>query len=291
MALKETGSCEFSIPEWLFDLDTPGHYRRRLKTVSLTIPCVTGPYQGIHCKAQLLKHSYRHGTSLAEGYPRLAAGDPGGPDKRFIDDRKVRDVIVTSSAQNDAGLFEHSLRDERYLPFEGAGAISTWRLELPSEIATFNYETISDVVLHLRYTAKDDGALQNAASQALKSFLATAAARPLLRMFSLRHEFPTEWHRFVNSPASTVTSLTIDLGRTRFPYFAQGRQISVCNAKVIARSKWGSAPDFVIEPGISLSDAASSDWSGQKDPGPWTVGTSAIPSEIADVFVVLTYTV
>lgn len=290
VALKETGSCELSIPEWLFDLDTPGHYRRRLKTVSVTIPCVTGPYQGIHCKAQLLKSSYRHGTSLAEGYARLAPNDPGGPDKRFIDDRMVRNAIVTSSAQNDAGLFEPSLRDERYLPFEGAGAISTWRLELPGDLATFNHDTISDVILHLRYTARDDGALQGAASQALQSFLAQSAARPLVRMFSLRHEFPSEWHRFVNVPASTATTLTLDLGRTRFPYFVQSRQISICTAKVIARSKEGPAPELVIEPGVSLSGAAGADWSGQKDPGPWTVGSNAIPNGIADVFVVLTYT-
>ena len=49
------------------------------------------------------------------------------PTRRFIDDRKVLDAIVTSTAQNDAGLFEPTLRDERYLPFEGAGAISTWQ--------------------------------------------------------------------------------------------------------------------------------------------------------------------
>ena len=32
--------------------------------------------------------------------------------------------IVTSHGQNDSGLFELNFRDERYLPFEGAGAIS-----------------------------------------------------------------------------------------------------------------------------------------------------------------------
>ena len=32
-----------------------------------------------------------------------------------------------------AGMFETNLRDERFLPFEGAGAISSWTLTLPSE--------------------------------------------------------------------------------------------------------------------------------------------------------------
>jgi Tc toxin complex TcA C-terminal TcB-binding domain len=32
--------------------------------------------------------------------------------------------IVTSSAQNDSGMFETNLRDERFLPFENSGVVS-----------------------------------------------------------------------------------------------------------------------------------------------------------------------
>ncbi|MBC7601768.1 MAG: hypothetical protein H7255_03790, partial [Ramlibacter sp.] len=291
IALKETGTCEFTIPEWLFDLDTPGHYRRRLKMVNVTIPCVTGPYVGIHCKAQLLKSSYRQNVDVAPGYERLAPDDPGNPDNRFIDDRKILEAIVTSTAQNDAGLFEPTMRDERFLPFEGAGAISTWRVDLPKELETFNYDTISDVIFHLRYTARDDETLRGAATTAVKALLATASARPLLRLFSLRHEFTGEWNRFVNSPTSAATTMTVDLGAARFPYFAQGRQISICNARVIARSKSAAAPDFAIAPGLTLPGSGSSEWTGQQDPGSWTVGTSADPKAIEELFVVLAYTV
>src|SRR5438105_7792225 len=37
LLLKETGKCEVSIPEALLDMDFPGHYLRRINTVSLTI--------------------------------------------------------------------------------------------------------------------------------------------------------------------------------------------------------------------------------------------------------------
>ena len=40
--LKETGTCEFALPEVLFDMDYPGHYLRRLKSVSLTNPLHPG---------------------------------------------------------------------------------------------------------------------------------------------------------------------------------------------------------------------------------------------------------
>ena len=288
--LKETGRCEFAIPEWLFDLDTPGHYLRRIEMVSVTIPCVIGPYATIHCKVQLIKSSYRKNTRLTPRYDRLPANDPGGPEDRFVDDRKVLEAIVTSSAQNDAGLFEPSMRDERYLPFQGAGAISTWRLDLSKQFKTFDYGTISDVILHLRYTARDGGqALSEAAEDSVASLLANT--RPLERLFSLRHEFPTEWSRFVNSQASGMTTITVDLGATRFPYLAQGRHIVVREARPIGRSKSGGPPQLAIAPGQTPSDPGSAVWTGQQDPGPWTVGTTADPRSIEDVFLILAYTI
>jgi hypothetical protein len=42
LRLRTTGRCEIEIPEWMFDMDAPGMYMRRIKSVSLTIPCVTG---------------------------------------------------------------------------------------------------------------------------------------------------------------------------------------------------------------------------------------------------------
>jgi Tc toxin complex TcA C-terminal TcB-binding domain len=56
-------------------------------------------------------------------------------------------------------VFELSFRDERYLPFEGAGAISRWSLELFSDaqnpdfgkpLRQFDYGSISDAVLHVK---------------------------------------------------------------------------------------------------------------------------------------------
>jgi hypothetical protein len=61
-------------------------------------------------------------------------------------------------------MFETNLCDERFLPFEGAGAISTWTLSLPTN-RSFDYATISDVILHMRYTARNGR--QALASQAL----------------------------------------------------------------------------------------------------------------------------
>jgi hypothetical protein len=51
--LRETGICHFNIPEALFDVDFPGHYYRRIKSISLTIPCVTGTYSNVSATLRL----------------------------------------------------------------------------------------------------------------------------------------------------------------------------------------------------------------------------------------------
>jgi hypothetical protein len=290
IALKQTGACELEVPEWLFDIDTPGHYLRRLNSASVTVPCVTGPYTTIPLKAQLLRSSYRQSTDIAVGYDRRRADDPGGPDTRFIDDRKILESIVTSSGQNDAGLFEPTIRNERYLPFEGAGAAGRWRLELPFELRTFDHGTISDVILHLRYTARDGGDQLRTAAKASVAALLASPNGPLARLFSLRHEFPGEWRRFVSSPASTrASAVTVDLGIDRFPYLAQTRRINVTRAQAIGRTSTGAAVQIGIAPGQAAPDPAQAVWSGQATPGPWTLATTADPGTLGDLFVILQY--
>lgn len=215
LTLKDTGSCDITLPEWLFDLDGPGHYMRRIKSVSLSIPSVTGPYTSVSCTLSLLKSSLR--KSPDGDYPR-----EGTEDARFVDTFGAIQSIVTSNAQNDSGMFETNLRDERFLPFEGAGAVSTWKLELPNDYRTFDYNTISDVVLHIRYTARR-GVAPDKVKTALDEFFEQAEQSGLALLFSLRHDFPTEWSAFVNS----TNDFTATIRKDYFPYFAQGKEIAI----------------------------------------------------------------
>src|SRR5215471_2541304 len=80
LRLKATGSCEVTVPEWLYDLDSPGQFFRRIKTVAVSLPCVTGPYTGVHAKLSLLRSSIR--TSSVGGQPYARAD---GEDDRFRD--------------------------------------------------------------------------------------------------------------------------------------------------------------------------------------------------------------
>ena len=157
--LRQTGTCFINLPEALFDLDQPGHYMRRLKSVSVTLPCVTGPYTGINATLTLVSHATRRSELPGTQYlPAVDAdGIPLESDTRFSRGTGAVQSVALSTGREDSGLFEVNFHDERYLPFEGLGAISHWRLELPRDCNRFDVSTLSDVVLHLRYTARDGG--------------------------------------------------------------------------------------------------------------------------------------
>ena len=175
-------------------------------------------------------------------------------DPRFRDSNGAIQSVVTSSGHDDTGLFETSLGDERYLPFEGSGAISEWHIRLPKDFRQFDYDTISDVVLHLRYTAREGGEpLRNQAvtelNEALNEFLRTEGQNGLALPISLRHEFPSEWHRFLNpqkvsDEEQPMNTLPINLGPERFPFMFQGRAIVINRIDMFLKIRSVYASDY-----------------------------------------------
>ena len=231
LLLKETGRCEIEIPEWMFDLDYPGHYMRRIRNVSLTIPCVVGPYTGVHCRLTLLRSMTRVHPRLRD--PLISCCDdddfdngyrPVYDDQRIVTQYAATEAIATSSGQNDAGLFELNFRDERYLPFEFMGAVSRWRIELPQENNQFDTNSVTDLILHLNYTAREGGEiLRRAANEIAQRHLPGAG----VRYFDIRHEFPDAWHRFQGSfqREEAPKHLGIRLSRDMFPFIPGHREL------------------------------------------------------------------
>lgn len=248
LQLRTTGRCTVLLPEALFDMDGPGHYFRRIKTVAVSIPCVTGPYASVNCTLTLLKSSIRKTPILGDdGYARANAED-----ERFNDYYGSLQSIVTSSAQNDSGLFETNLRDERYLPFENSGAVSEWQLELPAnpskkDLCQFDYDTISDVILHIRYTAREGGnLLRNAAQTHVKDLITEDQGVGSVRLFSIRHEFPTEWAKFQSPPApDQLPALVVNLHKGHYPFWSKDRLNTVTRVDILARSSQSPVPGSI----------------------------------------------
>jgi len=258
--LKTTGSCQITLPEELFDLDYPGHYFRRIKSISLTIPCVAGPYTTVNATLRLHKNEIRFNTKLnTEGnYERNNEDGIPIDDDRFVEGRSPSRKIATSSAQGDSGMFELNFRDERYLPFEGAGVISTWKLELNGKYVTdegvkdfsqFDDDSISDAIIHISYLAREDaGKFKQESIIHLENFLkkvAENAPEPFMQMLSLKHQFPNAFHQLLEMK-SNPQKTEIEIDRHHFPILFANKNLKVLKAELFLQPKKGKTG--IIEP-------------------------------------------
>lgn len=269
LGLKLTGQCIVELPEWLYDLDYPGHYMRRIKSVSLTIPSVVGPYGGVHCRLTLLSSTTRidprlsgpvatcceeeepppppptcgcwpaaHGAKTKTKTKKAPANGyaPRTDDTRIVKHYAATEAIATSTGQDDTGMFELNFRDERYLPFELAGAVSRWRIELPPENNRFDVDSLSDVVMHVNYTAREGGnVLREAANELAQAQLPDGGRR----VFDVKREMPEDWHRFVTS--SHCQRFVLRLSRDMFPYIVGRRTVHVTRLELFLEAE-GAAP-------------------------------------------------
>ncbi len=230
--LRQTGRCEFEVPEAFFNLDHPSHYLRRIKSVSLTVPCVTGPYSGVNATLTLLQNRVRVNPVNAD-QPYT-----GPDDANFIVNTGGIQSVAISSGRDDAGLFQLSYQDERYLPFEGAGAISRWRIALADPFRGFDYDTISDVVLKIAYTAREGGqAVASPVVAALDTRLGeivnATATTGLYRLFQLRRDFGTTLFTFLNPAGAEDHAASFELSPDLLPYVFRGRSITIDNVTAL----------------------------------------------------------
>ncbi len=259
--LRATGACDFEIPEALYDMDHPGQYFRRLKSVSVSLPCIAGPYTSVSAKLSLVSNKYRKNTA------KSGAGDPKGDyeedignDPRFVYNVGAIQSIAASNSQNDSGMFELNFRDERYLPFEGCGAISSWRLELPPGVRQFNYETISDVVLHVKYTAREGGGtLRGLASTTLQAKLAEIkqelAQTGLHVALNMKHDLPNEWHLL-----KTNGTVNLTLDKSRLPYFSQSTATAIDSVMFVAKARSNPATFTITIDGANVGLSRVDAW-------------------------------
>jgi hypothetical protein len=252
LELKLNGTCNLEIPEWWFDMDYPGHYLRRIKSMSISVPCIVGPHTNVNCTLTLEQNKVRHDAISTGSYDAVG---------NYTVDYGTVESIATSHAQNDSGLFELNFNDERYLPFEGAGVISRWKLSLP-EIEQFDYSSITDVVLTVRYCAKEGGAvLKTAALDHTKAILnrLNDNNQPTILM-SLKQEFGTAWHRFINPLTGNLEhKLDFELREKHYPFFTKfgsGRNIVACSLYVLTKNGTTQTYEITIDTPVGTTDTS-----------------------------------
>ncbi len=218
LALKSGGRCEFALTEALFDRDFPGHFRRQIKTVTVTFEGADGP---IGINATLTQLDNRVVLSADPKAVKFLL-DPKGspPDTLRVDWRPGQQIALSDLEEykDNNGLFELRFDDDRYLPFEGTGAVSRWRLDAgPHRVP----DDLRDVTITVKYTAEQGG---DAFATAVRGMLRPYTAAGF---FDAATDFPDAWAEFVDDGTNTLTlPITPDLlpGLT-------GRQITAIYAK------------------------------------------------------------
>ena len=264
-SLFVNGACDFTLPESLYDNDYPGHYNRRLTRVSVTVVYPSpGKFDNIKATLTLVANQVRVSTDTTSGY----AESPVGSDPRFVYNYAANaQKIAMGNAQDDPGLFENQIHyqitDLRYLPFENAGAISSWHLEMPQINNEVDLSTVGDVVIHLYYTALDGGVPFQQAVQANN-----AANLPTsgIKVFSAQNDFSapsptasnpyplTPWQAFqATAVAPANQTLTLSISPLKFPAWTRGKTISVTSITVLAVA-WPPG-NFVLAPQAPLPTA------------------------------------
>lgn len=229
--LREQASCEFVVSELAFDLFYPGQFRRRIRSVRMTVPCVTGPFTNVSAKLSLLESWIRDVPDL----------DPAALVPVPV---RGTTAVAMSSAQGDLGVLDLAFGSERYLPFEGAGAVSRWRVELPSRFRPFDYRTIADVLITVAYEADDDGVLRQAVEAETGALVDALTTGPLVRVLSLRQDASDVFQRLLYGPSGTEVMLTLD--DRQFPLFLAGQSLVATGASIALSLAPGVAADGVV---------------------------------------------
>ncbi|MDR0773096.1 MAG: hypothetical protein LBE46_02055 [Wolbachia pipientis] len=220
--LKTKGSCEFALTERLFDLDFPGHYCRKIKNIKITIPAVVGPYENIHASLQQTSNKVVLKPNIDAIKYLLGESGSSQPENDVLRENwQQNQEIALSRGDQDSGLFELNFNDERYLPFEGTGVVSCWELSLPKATNRFDINKISDVIIHIDYTAFNDGRL----AEEVKKLSKLKYYYGML-LVNLSTAYPDAWEKFKQTQSGSH-ELKFKPSAEIFPTYAKTPEIDL----------------------------------------------------------------
>jgi Tc toxin complex TcA C-terminal TcB-binding domain len=191
----ETGVMRFATPMDLFDRDFPGHYMRLIQQVSTSVIALIPPAQGIRATLSTT------GTSRV-----VISGETFQP----VIVQRGPDSVALSSPREATGLFELNPQPEMLLPFEGLGVDTSWEFQLPRAANLFDYRTIADVLITIKYTALSSDDYRAQVIHRLSANPEVSAQRP----FSFRQTYADQWYDLHN-PEQTTTPMTVRFQTTR----------------------------------------------------------------------------
>lgn len=298
---REIGVISFRTPMELFDRDFPGHYLRLIKRIRLSVIALIPAVQGIHA------------TLTTDRVSRVVTKQLAGFAETIIS--YGPDYVALSSPRDATGLFELDAKSDMLNPFEGIGVDTTWHLKMHPGANLFEYQTISDVVLTIEYTALNSFDHYIEVVNVINQEQLTAE-----RPYSFRHQFSDAWYalnnpeqsaqpmkvRFLTRPADFPPNIA-NLRIQHITLFFSGAnnttgEVEVANflfTPLGTGERYGSSARS-LDGSISTRKSSGLGWTsmlGQPPFGEWELQLPDLPAvrarfakgEISDVLFVITY--
>jgi hypothetical protein len=253
LKLKAEAACEFDLSEELFDYDFLGHYCRQVKTIAIDLNLGDGVFVNATL-TQLTNRTIMEPDAKAVSY--LLAPKETPPQSIRTNWKAQQQIALSTHTQyeTNSGVFALNFDGDRFLPFEGTGAVSRWRLELGGPPGSYDMGSLTDATITLKYTALQGG---DAFAASVRGLLKPT---DVLRAFSLSVDFADAWQAFLQGDA---TSINLPLRQSLFPNMVSGAIRAIFTRYEYADQAQGGA-SFVIDATqpVPLPDGKTVDTSG-----------------------------
>lgn len=235
------GSVSFDVPKIVFDANYPDQWKRRIRSVALTIPAVVASSAGVHATLRLT------GSQMEDATGILAGGTPPS-----------RNEIVTSTGVEDIGFADEPSQSERYRPFELAGAVSTWTLSLPPKTNRMDRQSIEDAVLQIRHVARTNstpsGTSAYEAWRKTGGGAGAGAAFPTMptHLMDVPAQYPDQWKAWVANGGTLALPVRQDqLEHLRNGETVRLRWLAACIEGPTTSETWSAAGPWADEASVS----------------------------------------
>lgn len=169
-ALKDAKKLSFDFSHQFFDTDFPGHYARKIHSLSVTFPTLLPPYQNMRVLLEQTSNTLLVSPDI-EAVKSLYTPTEKTDSESLIRNLRINQKIILSRGSDDSGEFpDDGFTGGQYHSFEHTGAVSHWRLSVPRpKNCPELLDNLNDIIIKLNYTAKSgDETFETAVNELLE---------------------------------------------------------------------------------------------------------------------------
>jgi hypothetical protein len=194
---KQTGKITFNTLMDHFDRDFPGQYMRIIRRVATNMIALVPPTEGI--KATLTSSGISEVVIKGSRFQST-----------YI--RRSPETIALSTPTGNAGVLElQPMAQEFANPFEGNGVAMQWEFDMPIESNFLDYNSISDVLFTISYTAMENIDYKAEVMRKLPNEYEGE------RLYSLRNDFADEFYQLAH-PEESDTPYKVNFNTLQFDF-------------------------------------------------------------------------